>query len=207
MTTFKPNLTILPPSQLRLWSELDETPDHFTLYGGTALALRLGHRISVDFDFFSNAPIDPDALLQDISYLKSAEVVQVRPNTLVCRVDRDGPVLVSFFGKLSFCPIAKPEYAQGRTIRIASMLDIAAAKASVIQKRAEVKDYVDIDVILQTGMTLGSIITAAGQIYGNKFNPLATLKALSYFEDVSELSHEAQNRLLNAVKSIDPSTL
>jgi len=50
---FTPNLSILPPPQLRLWSELDATPEAFTLYGGTALALRLGHRTSVDFDFFS----------------------------------------------------------------------------------------------------------------------------------------------------------
>ena len=53
---FSPDLSILPPPQLRLWPELDTTPATFTLYGGTALALRLGHRTSVDFDFFSNQP-------------------------------------------------------------------------------------------------------------------------------------------------------
>lgn len=57
---FNPNLSILPPPQLQLWPELDATPEAFTLYGGTALALRLGHRASVDFDFFSNQPFDPD---------------------------------------------------------------------------------------------------------------------------------------------------
>ena len=51
MPTFQPRLDILPASQRTLWPELDATPDHFTLYGGTALALRLGHRQSVDFDF------------------------------------------------------------------------------------------------------------------------------------------------------------
>ncbi|MEI7823673.1 MAG: hypothetical protein WCI01_00125 [Chlorobiaceae bacterium] len=45
---FSPDLSILPPPQLRLWPELDATPETFTLYGGTALALRLGHRTSVD---------------------------------------------------------------------------------------------------------------------------------------------------------------
>jgi hypothetical protein len=47
-----PNLSMLPPPQLKLWLELGETPEAFTLYGGTALALRFGHRTSVDFDFF-----------------------------------------------------------------------------------------------------------------------------------------------------------
>jgi len=59
---FNPDLSILPLPQLRLWSELDATPETFTLYGGTALALRFGHRSSVDFDFFSNQLFDPDDL-------------------------------------------------------------------------------------------------------------------------------------------------
>ena len=75
--TFIPNLSILPPSQLRLWPELDATPGMFTLYGGMALALRLGHRTSVDFDFFSNESFDPDELATSVPYLKEAERVQV----------------------------------------------------------------------------------------------------------------------------------
>jgi nucleotidyltransferase AbiEii toxin of type IV toxin-antitoxin system len=95
-----PDLTTLPTPQRKLWPELAATPATFTLYGGTALALRLGHRASVDFDFFSNAPFDPDQLAGTLPYLKEAERVQVAPNTLTCRVERGGPVLVSFFGGL-----------------------------------------------------------------------------------------------------------
>jgi len=43
--TFSPKLNILPASQRAIWKELKATPKHFVLYGGTALALRLGHRI------------------------------------------------------------------------------------------------------------------------------------------------------------------
>ncbi len=52
--TFNPRLDILPLSQRRLWDELGELPEEFVLYGGTAIALHLGHRQSVDFDFFTN---------------------------------------------------------------------------------------------------------------------------------------------------------
>jgi hypothetical protein len=52
---FHPHLNTLPAPQRALWSELEATP-----CGGTALVLRLGHRTSVDFDFFSNASVDPD---------------------------------------------------------------------------------------------------------------------------------------------------
>ena len=73
---FEPRLDILPAPQLALWTELDAVPAHFTLYGGTALALRLGHRQSVDFDFFSGVPFDPDALARAIPFLAGAERVQ-----------------------------------------------------------------------------------------------------------------------------------
>ena len=45
-------LTILPSAQRRLWDELRDVPETFILYGGTAIALQIGHRHSVDFDFF-----------------------------------------------------------------------------------------------------------------------------------------------------------
>ena len=145
---FSPKLSILPPPQLRLWPELDTTPATFTLYDGTALALRLGHRTSVDFDFFSNHPFDPDDLADALPYLKGAERVQVSQNTLTCRVERDGPVLLSFFGGLGLGQVTPRDQAEGCSIYVASLLDIAGTKVAVIQKRAEVKDYLDIDALL-----------------------------------------------------------
>jgi hypothetical protein len=63
---FVRNLNALPPPQRALWSDLGETPEEFTLYGGTALALRPGHRTSLDFGFFSNTSFDPDQLARRI---------------------------------------------------------------------------------------------------------------------------------------------
>jgi hypothetical protein len=56
INSFSPRLDVLPATQRRLWPELRGVPPQFVLYGGTALALRLGHRHSVDFDFFSSIP-------------------------------------------------------------------------------------------------------------------------------------------------------
>jgi hypothetical protein len=58
MKEFHPHLEILPSAQMRLWRELSGVPNGFVLYGGTALALHLGHRTSVDFNFFTRRPID-----------------------------------------------------------------------------------------------------------------------------------------------------
>ena len=50
----KAKTEILPPAQMELWPMLKAIPKSFVLYGGTAVALRFGHRNSVDFDFFSS---------------------------------------------------------------------------------------------------------------------------------------------------------
>lgn len=207
MTVFAPSLTMLPPPQLRLWSELDTTPEHFTLYGGTALALRLAHRVSVDFDFFSNESFDPDHLAQTVTYLGGAERVQVAPNTLTCRVDRNGPVLISFFGGLGLGQVTPRDQPKGRSLYVASALDIAGTKVAVVQKRAEVKDYLDIDALMQHGISLSTALAAGLVVYGRSFNPLITLKALSYFDDVPMLPAEVRGRLTAAVDAVDPCCL
>ncbi len=200
---FLPNLAMLPPAQRMLWPELARTPEMFTLYGGTALALHLGHRTSVDFDFFSNTPCDPGELTQSLPYLKDAERIQVAPNTLTCRVDRGGPVLVSFFGNLGLGQVAAREHVQGMALYVASLFDLAGTKVAVIQKRAEVKDYLDIDALLQHSIDLPTALAAGAVVYGRSFNPFITLKALSYFDDVPTLADSVRKRLTTAVAAVD----
>lgn len=207
MSPFTPNLAILPPSQRRLWRELGATPPDFTLYGGTALALRLGHRTSVDFDFFSTRAFDPERLAQSVPYLRDAERIQVESNTLTCRVDRDGPVLVSFFGALRIGQVASHDQVPDMPLFVASLLDIAGAKVAVIQKRAEPKDYIDIDALLQHGVELPTMLAAGSLMYGREFNPLITLKALGYFKDVPALSAKVRERLSAAVANVDATRL
>lgn len=202
-----PNLSTLPAAQRALWLELEATPDHFTLYGGTALALYLGHRTSVDFDFFSNASFDPDELARTVPYLKDAERIQVAPNTLTCRVERGGPVLVSFFGDLNLGQVTGREQVEGMKLHVAGLLDIAATKAAVVQKRAEVRDYLDIDALLRHGIDLPTILAAGAVVYGRQFNPLVTVKALSYFDDLRGLPAEVRIRLAAAVAAVDVTRL
>lgn len=203
MPVFVPNLSMLPPPQLKLWPDLAATPEWFTLYGGTALTLRLGHRTSVDFDFFSNAPFDPVRLASTVPYLEEAERVQIAPDTLTCRVDRGGAVLVSFFGGLGLGQVAEREQAIGMALHVASLLDIAGTKVAVVQKRAEAKDYLDIDALLRHGVDLPTALAAGRVVYGRSFNPLITLKALSFFDDVPTLSGEVRERLRTAVAAVD----
>ncbi len=204
---FVPNLGTLPSQQRRFWPELAATPNNFTLYGGTALALRLGHRASVDFDFFSNDTFDPEVLAAQVPYLREADRIQLAPDTLSCRIDRGGPVLVSFFGGLGLGQAAAPDQASDTLLRVASLLDLAGTKAAVVQKRAEVKDYLDVHAILNQGIDLPTILAAGGLVYGPTFNPLITLKALSYFDDVPALPVEVRSHLARAVEAVDVTRL
>jgi hypothetical protein len=202
-----PNLSMLPRPQLRLWPELGATPEAFTLYGGTALTLRLGHRTSVDFDFFSNAAFDPERLASTLPYLKNAERVQMGPDTLTCRVDRGGAVLVSFVGGIGLGQVAERDEVKGMALYVASLLDIAGTKMAVVQKRAEVRDYLDIDALLQHGVDLATALAAGSVVYGRSFNPLITLKAIGFFDDVPMLSGEVRERLGAAVAAVDVTKL
>ena len=202
--TFSPKLNILPAPQRAVWRELKATPQQFVLYGGTALALRLGHRVSEDFDFFTNASFKPQDLLERISYLRDAKVTVLRENTLTCVVDRNGPVPVSFFGGLGLNRASNPDTARDNEVMVASSLDVAGCKMAVVQKRAEAKDYRDIAAILENGISLSKALAAAKAIYGDQFEPRTTLRALSYFADgdLPKLPVSVQSALRSAAKGV-----
>jgi len=149
----------------------------------------------------------PDALARAVPYLYGTERVRVASHTLTCRVERSGPVLVSFFGNLQFGQAAPLQRAEGSNVRVASLLDIAGTKAAVVQRRAEARDYLDIDALIRHGIDLPKLLAAGAVVYGRSFNPLITLKALSYFNDVPTLPAEVQERLKLAVEAVGPTRL
>ena len=92
-------------------AELDAVPSDFVLYGGTALALQLAHRVSEDFDFFSSAGFDPDRLRSRLPFFRELDAadsnawVQRKRDTLEAFVDRGGPVEAGLLGvRLSLEP-------------------------------------------------------------------------------------------------------
>ena len=198
------DISSLPRAQQVLWPELEGTPGEFVLYGGTAVALQLAHRVSVDFDFFSNHVFDPEHLLRQIPYLHGSQMIDFKENTLSCVVDRDEPVHVSLFGGLDLNRVANPWTAEDNGIKIASLVDLAGTKAAVVMKRATWKDYVDLHALMQSGVRLEEALAAGAAIYGNRFEPMIALKALSYHEDVdlSGVDAETAQQFTKAVACI-----
>jgi hypothetical protein len=206
MQEFLPHLEVLPAAQRTLWTELSAVPGEFMLYGGTALALHLGHRHSIDFDFFGNRPLDLAALEAGIPFLSGARIIQREKNTLSAIVDRGGRVKVSFFGVPKLVRLGQPHVVKDNGLQVASLIDLAGTKASVVQMRAEAKDYVDIDALLRLAKVgLPTALAAAQKLYGSSFNPEITLKALSYFDDgdLGSLPEEMKERLVVAAREVD----
>ena len=206
MQTFSPKLDMLPPAQRRLWPQLTNIHNVFVLYGGTAISLYLGHRPSVDFGFFANAPFQPNQLLAHMPFLAKAKVTQSEPNTLTLITDDPEPVKISFFGVPNLARLLPPLTCEGNGLQVASLLDLSGTKAAVVQQRAESKDYRDIDAILSnTQIDLPMALGAARAMYGPQFSPLSTLKALSYFEDgdLPTLDKQIRDRLAKAARTVD----
>lgn len=172
------------------------------LYGGTALALQLGHRESVDFDFFSAQPLDPFRLHQSLDFLAKGRIIQQERNTLTALAStEDGPVRISFFGGLSLrCvdyPIKVPP-----GVPVAGPRDIFGCKCAVVQQRENLKDLQDICALLRHGLSLAEGLDCGAAIYGRTFNPRLTLAVLSYPRALAGLPANDRRLLTEAVKAV-----
>ncbi|WP_297446509.1 nucleotidyl transferase AbiEii/AbiGii toxin family protein [Acidiferrobacter sp.] len=186
--TLSPHFTILPPAQRRLWPDLRLAPRlGFTLYGGTAIALRLGHRHSVDFDFFSAKPLDREAIKAAFPFMAYASTLQDHANTWVVSApsgsSEQETVKVSFFGMITFGRVGNPDLTADGVLSVASFEDLMATKLKVILQRAESRDYRDIVAMIQAGVSLSHGLSAARLLFGSHFQPSESLKALTYFQD------------------------
>ncbi len=154
----------------------------FYLAGGTALALQLGHRDSVDFDFFSEDEFDTRELFEKLKILfQDFEIkkVQDEKNTLTIIVDKN--VKLSFF---TYEYTLLNSLLDEKYIRLASLEDIACMKLSAIVSRSTEKDYVDLYFILQN-YKLKDLLNLSKK----KFPTLDTnliIKSLTYFDDIIE---------------------
>jgi hypothetical protein len=199
-------MDILPPAQRVLWPSLRPLAGRgFALYGGTAAALRLGHRGSVDFDFYfsSDRPLDRDALLAVLPELARSTVLQDMPNTWTLLMG-DAGIKVSLFGALTMGRAGEPELTDDGVLQVASSVDLLATKLKVLLQRVEAKDYLDIAALLASGTPLAQGLAAARAMFGPNFQPSECLKALVYFEggDLETLPHTQRTLLIKAASQV-----
>lgn len=157
----------------------------FYLAGGTALALQIGHRKSIDLDFFSSKKI-PRSLLAKIKKIMRFESIRAIVN------NADQLTVFIDAVKASFIhypfPVLLP-FRNYRGIKLLSIKEIAVSKAYTIGRRGFYKDYVDLYFILSRGYTtLGEIITLAEKKYKDAFHARLFLEQLVYLKDAEDYS-------------------
>jgi len=164
-------------------SQLSFTKEYgLVLYGGTALALRIGHRQSVDFDFFGSENLDKAGLHRNLDQIGSYDVLQDTPNTLTVASNvGDGTVKASFFGDIDFGRVGEPALIDDEHVEVASLADIFGTKLATVSQRVEVKDYIDIAALLKAGESLERGLAAAQALYRKQFNPAIALRTVCYF--------------------------
>jgi hypothetical protein len=152
--------------------------DPFYLAGGTAAALYLGHRISVDLDFFGPDPFDSSTLAGQLADLGQFHLDRIAPDTLLG--DLKG-VKISFF-RYRYPLVTEPSLALGA--KIASLQDIAAMKLDAVSRRGTKRDFVDLFFIAQSGLTMSEALTWYQRKYaGLDVNIVHVVKSLAYFAD------------------------
>jgi Nucleotidyl transferase AbiEii toxin, Type IV TA system len=178
-----PKFDVLPAAQQQIWNALAAaSPLGFVLYGGTAIALHLGHRRSIDFDFFRSEPLDKNQIRAAFAFVNGATVLQDTPNTQVILAEMPaGPVKISFFGSIGFGRVGDPQVTRDGVLVVASLDDLMATKLKVILDRAEAKDYRDIAAMISAGVSLSAGLGAFRQLFGGE--PAQVLRAIGYFKD------------------------
>lgn len=174
---------VLAPSAKTVFSVLRDLPriKDFFLAGGTALALQLGHRTSVDFDFFSptNPVLDDwrQSVIADLEARGKVEIQSQNDGTLLLRFEN---VPMSFF-RYPYPFIASPLVENN--LRIASMLDIGLMKMAAIIGRGRKRDFIDLYFIAQQ-IPLDELFTHSAEKFPNVRDfAIQAARALVYFED------------------------
>lgn len=170
---------ILNDNQKRLLTLMAQFRREYYLVGGTAIALYIGHRRSIDFDLFKPSTINHKRNLDKITASSFAHVVTRRVSEQMNLIVND--VKVTFFQyPFPIEPTAKFE----NCFRLPSLLQLAAMKAYALGRRSKWKDYVDLYFLLRDHFTIADISSVATRIFGELFSEKLFRSQLCYFDDI-----------------------
>ena len=170
---------VLTPEQLELLGFIRHFNKDYYLVGGTAMALQIGHRRSIDFDLFTLGPVRRLAIKKKVSEFDS--------NSTLLFEDTDQVHLIVAGVKLTF--FSYP-YEIDHPVRLydvitmPNLLTLAAMKAYALGRRAKWKDYVDLYILLQDRLTLEAICIEADRLFGKAFSARLFRGQLAYHEDI-----------------------
>lgn len=170
---------ILSASQRELLPLMERFRREYYLVGGTAIAMHIGHRRSIDFDMFKMSAINHKRNLDVIAAsgheFQVTRRVQEHMDVLV------NGVKVTFF-QYPF-PVT-PECKFGKTFRLPSLLSLAVMKAYALGRRSKWKDYVDLYFLLAHQFSIEDISERASELFGPLFSEKQFRAQLAFFDDI-----------------------
>lgn len=173
------DLFLIAPETFMLVQQLQAIPElkEFYLVGGTALALQLGHRNSIDIDLFTKVEFDASEIINLLQNDYSVTATLARKGTLLAVVNN----IKTDFIRHNY-PILKPPITE-EGISFFSKEDIAAMKFhAIIQSGKRLKDFIDIYFLLQH-FSLKQMIGFFSSKYTYS-NPMIAMKAINFFDDI-----------------------
>lgn len=170
---------VLSQNQLDLLPLIEDFKRSFYLVGGTAIALQIGHRRSIDFDMFKRTPLRHHEILKKIDHHQNSYTVTRRVEEQLNLLIKD--VKFTFF-QYPFeinAPVKLEHY-----LKMPTLLDLGAMKAYAMGRRAKWKDYVDLFFILKYNHPVVEVIERAQAIFGQLFSEKQFRAQLMYFKDI-----------------------
>jgi hypothetical protein len=170
--------TILSANQQKMLPFLETFHREYYLVGGTAIALQLGHRESIDFDMFKQGIVHKSKII--------AKLKALGWDYHLIYTDTDSFHIIVEDVKLTFFnyPFKVPAATSFGKLKMPDLLHLAAMKAYALGRRAKWKDYVDLYFIMNQQITLDDIAATASSIFGGMFSTKLFKQQLSYFADV-----------------------
>jgi len=169
---------VLSEKQKKLLPLLKSFSDNFGLVGGTAVALQIGHRRSIDFDLFTLKKLAGENIREIVrEKYPIQEIIADEPNELSLAVEDVKITFLKYPFKIKFSKPFKD------IISCPDLLTLGAMKAFSLGRRAKWKDYVDLYFIFKS-ISFAQIAKKAQVLFGVEFNEKLFREQLAYFEDI-----------------------
>ena len=170
---------ILSDNQKELLPFIQSFQKEYYLVGGTAIALQIGHRESIDFDMFKKGNINKIKLKQRlIEFGLPYKLLYTNAESfhIVCN-----EVKITFFQY----PFSVPAKKNFDGIKMPDLCHLAAMKAYALGRRAKWKDYVDLYFVLKNHHSFEEVSTKANEVFESLFSTKLFKQQLCYFHDIN----------------------
>ena len=170
---------ILNSNQIGLLPLVKQFKREFYLVGGTAIALHIGHRRSIDFDLFKPGKLVLNRILKKVSSIN-------QPYTITRRVEEQLNLTIKEV-KFTFFEYPYPVQVNCKfedILKLPDLLNLASMKAFALGRRSKWKDYIDLYYIIKDHYSVKQISEVSDNIYGQLFSEKLFRAQLSYFDDI-----------------------